>query len=186
MDNMVSELNGIKWLFLLSEIYDSCMVWRVIDAKLFFIFLIWGFKESMQFDPTRTNIYIYIYIYILGGCFHNAPAAESRRGNTAMRVLCFAVHSTTTNNYLKQQKSLLIMASMALTNLEERAHHTTNLSGCPIWLIHATPLMINQFDKRLESLRGGGGISTPISLFHLHYSWAKRGFFFIYIEFYIK
>jgi hypothetical protein len=71
---------------------------------------------------------------------------------------------------LKQQKSLLITASVALTNLEEMAHHTTNLSRCPIWLIHATPLMINQFDKRLESLRGGSGISTPVSLFQLHYS----------------
>jgi hypothetical protein len=67
---------------------------------------------------------------------------------------------------LKQQKSLLTMASMALTNLEERAHHITNLRRCPIWLI-------NQFDKRLESLRGGSGISTPVSLFQLHYSWAK-------------
>jgi hypothetical protein len=33
-----------------------------------------------------------------------------------------AIHSSNTNTYSKKQKSLQIMASMALTNLEKKAH----------------------------------------------------------------
>lgn len=52
---------------------------------------------------------------------------------------------------------------MALTSLEKRARDSTNLKSVPGLTIPRHALMVNQFDKRFESLRGGGGISTPTS-----------------------
>ena len=61
-----------------------------------------------------------------------------------MRVLYFATHSTNTAIYLKQEKSLLIMA---LTSLEKRARDSTNLKSVPGLTIPRHALMVNQLAK---------------------------------------